>query len=341
MVDIPSNIRELIRKCTLNYGKAKLVLKQTKYFIEAASQEMQDKLFQIEAVRHSANSVAQEDSEEKMEVDEKADKDPNKIEEAGFEDTLVSMLQETIQEEEEKKEEAKTYQFQIHPEGIEDIKKDCKDNNFPLMEEYDFRLDDVNPSLDVELKPDTSVRNYQVESLSKMFESDRAKSGIIVLPCGAGKTLVGVMAATTIKKRTMILCTSGVAVDQWEAQFRKWTNLKSPVIKFKSGMKESMFSRDQAGIVVTTYHMISYSGRRAEESAKMINLIESVDWGLMILDEVDQRVLREGKFFCIDCDTYNYFTGPSRSSGRVPKNAHSSQESLQIGIDCHSCERRW
>lgn len=41
------------------------------------------------------------------------------------------------------------------------------------------------------------------------FDSRRARSGIIVLPCGAGKTLVGITAACTIKKSVLILCTSG------------------------------------------------------------------------------------------------------------------------------------
>ena len=45
-----------------------------------------------------------------------------------------------------------------------------------------------------------------------MFSNGRARSGVIVLPCGAGKTLVGITAACTIKKRVMVLCTSGVAV---------------------------------------------------------------------------------------------------------------------------------
>ena len=51
-----------------------------------------------------------------------------------------------------------------------------------------------------------------------MFGNGRARSGIIVLPCGAGKTLVGVTAACTVKKRVMVLCTSGVAVEQWRSQ---------------------------------------------------------------------------------------------------------------------------
>ena len=42
-----------------------------------------------------------------------------------------------------------------------------------------------------------------------MFGNGRARSGVIVLPCGAGKTLVGVTAACTVRKKCLVLCTSG------------------------------------------------------------------------------------------------------------------------------------
>jgi DNA excision repair protein ERCC-3 len=93
-----------------------------------------------------------------------------------------------------------------------------------MLEEYDFRNDNVNANLDIDLKPSTVIRPYQETSLSKMFGNGfvqllfqlcyslirhrRARSGIIVLPCGAGKTLVGITAACTIKKSCLVLCTS-------------------------------------------------------------------------------------------------------------------------------------
>lgn len=93
-----------------------------------------------------------------------------------------------------------------------------------MLEEYDFRNDTVNANLDIDLKPATVIRPYQETSLSKMFGNgyshsfmfilrtnawgSRARSGIIVLPCGAGKTLVGITAACTIKKSCLVLCTS-------------------------------------------------------------------------------------------------------------------------------------
>mgnify|MGYP000520685222 CR=1 FL=1 len=73
-------------------------------------------------------------------------------------------------------------------------------------------------SYSIDLKPSTVLRPYQEKSLRKMFGNGRARSGVIVLPCGAGKTLVGVTAACTVRKRCLCLATSGVAVEQWRSQ---------------------------------------------------------------------------------------------------------------------------
>ena len=59
----------------------------------------------------------------------------------------------------------------------------------------------------------------------KMFTNGRSRSGIIVLPCGAGKTLVGVTATTTIKRKTLVLCLNTVSVEQWVHQFRMWSTI--------------------------------------------------------------------------------------------------------------------
>lgn len=53
-----------------------------------------------------------------------------------------------------------------------------------------------------------------------------AVAGIIVLPCGAGKSLVGVAASSRIKKSVLCLVTNSVSVDQWKHQFKLWTGLQ-------------------------------------------------------------------------------------------------------------------
>ena len=131
--------------------------------------------------------------------------------------------------------------FQIKKESVSDVRKQCSMLNFPLSEEYDFRKDQNTPSLEIDLKAATKLRDYQEEGLSKMFSSGRGRSGIIVLPCGAGKTLVGVTAACTIKKSCLVLCTSNVSVDQWVREFRYWSTVSDDCVgKFTADKKEKV-----------------------------------------------------------------------------------------------------
>lgn len=111
---------------------------------------------------------------------------------------------------------------------VEHVKQRCLPGglNYPMLEEYDFRGDVANPTLSMELRPHVSHRPYQEKSLAKMFGNGRARSGIIVLPCGAGKSLVGVSAAARMKKSCLVLCTNAVSVDQWKYQFQMWTSLR-------------------------------------------------------------------------------------------------------------------
>lgn len=123
-----------------------------------------------------------------------------------------------------------------------------------------------------------------------MFSNGRARSGVIVLPCGAGKTLAGIIAACTVKKSTMVLCTSDVSVQQWRSQFFMWSNIGGKVCRFTSKTKDLMFNakgpEGEAGIVISTYNMIAYQGNRSGETRNIMEAIKNTDWGLLILDEV-------------------------------------------------------
>lgn len=113
----------------------------------------------------------------------------------------------------------------------------------------------------------------------------RARSGIIVLPCGAGKSLVGVSAASRIKKSCLCLATNAVSVDQWAFQFKLWSTIRDDQIcRFTSDNKEKF--RGNAGVVVTTYNMVAFGGKRSEESEKIIEEIRNTEWGLLLMDEV-------------------------------------------------------
>lgn len=118
-----------------------------------------------------------------------------------------------------------------------------------------------------------------------MFSNGRARSGIIVLPCGAGKTLTGILAASHISKSTLVLCNTNVSVEQWRKQFCQWATLEKLPVRFTSKeTKDIMFDGlKEAGIVISTYSKISVSGKYVDEK---FDRIREIDWGLVILDEV-------------------------------------------------------
>ena len=138
-----------------------------------------------------------------------------------------------------------TQAFEIQTQLVEEIKKKCTELDYPLMEEYDFRQDDLNPNLEIDLSPKATIRDYQEKCLSKMFgggsSGGRARSGIIVLPTGAGKTLVGITAACTVKKSTLVLCTNALSVEQWSNEFKKWSTIhEDQIAKFTADSKQKV-----------------------------------------------------------------------------------------------------
>ena len=81
----------------------------------------------------------------------------------------------------------KVLSFELAPTRVEEVRKVCNEMSYPMLEEFDFAKDNSTPDLPIHLKPSAQIRDYQEKSLSKMFGNGRARSGIIVLPCGAGK----------------------------------------------------------------------------------------------------------------------------------------------------------
>jgi superfamily II DNA or RNA helicase len=85
---------------------------------------------------------------------------------------------------------------------------------------------------------------HELKILDRMLLSKytgRARSGIIVLPCGAGKTLVGITAMSTVKKSTLIFCTTGVSVQQWAEQIHRWTHLEHDhIVQFTATRKDKV-----------------------------------------------------------------------------------------------------
>ncbi|CAF3302430.1 unnamed protein product [Rotaria sp. Silwood2] len=66
---------------------------------------------------------------------------------------------------------------------------------YPSLDEYNFHPDTILKNLNIELRPNAILRSYQEKSLKNIFGNGHARSRLIVLPCGARKSLVGVTAA--------------------------------------------------------------------------------------------------------------------------------------------------
>jgi DNA excision repair protein ERCC-3 len=293
---LSDEIHDFVHECTENYGKVKLVLQRNKFYLESNDPKVLQELLQDDVIRAarvagSANASFRVSHALKEKGAQKLVDITEQDAEEGGVDVPAEGMDAQYQEDflPEYDPDRQMHSFEIEARQVEHVKQRCLPGNlgYPTLEEYDFRNDTRNPDLHIELKPMTRIRPYQEKSLSKMFGNGRARSGIIVLPCGAGKSLTGIAAAARIRKSTLCLCTSSVSVDQWSAQFKLWTNLSDEnIVRFTSQNKEEFPPPNEACVCVTTYNMVSAGGKRSEGSERILEAIRSREWGCMLLDEV-------------------------------------------------------
>ena len=117
-----------------------------------------------------------------------------------------------------------------------------------------------------------------------MEEDGLARSGVIVLPCGAGKSFAGVTACCTVRKRCLVICNSLVSVEQWRMQFKLWSTADDSMICcFTSDAKDKPIG---SSILITTYSMITHTQKRSYEANQVMDWLKEQEWGLVLLDEV-------------------------------------------------------
>lgn len=295
--DLPQSIKQFIKSCTKSYGKVKLVLKNNKYFVESVDAEILQMLLKDEIIGPLRVQGSDEITTMRAPVTsglvipgtktaagvQQANLPQNVKRDASIsnaDDDLDAALNDDDDDEKED-----VHAFEIPDSAVETVQKRCLDLSYPILEEYDFRFDNANPDLGIDLRPNTQIRPYQEKSLSKMFGNGRAKSGIIVLPCGAGKTLVGITAACTIRKGVVVLCTSSVSAVQWRQEFLKWSNISPDALTTFTADSKGRFS-GSTGVIVTTYSMVTNNRERSPESQQMMDFLRGREWGLMLLDEV-------------------------------------------------------
>ena len=120
-----------------------------------------------------------------------------------------------------------------------------------------------------------SLRPYQVEAVQGFWAGG---SGVVVLPCGAGKTLVGAAAMAEAQATTLILVTNTVAGRQWKRELIARTSLTEEEIGEYSGERKEI-----RPVTIATYQVMT---TRRKGEYRHLELFDTRDWGLIVYDEV-------------------------------------------------------
>ena len=125
------------------------------------------------------------------------------------------------------------------------------------------------------VQKDWQIRPYQELAAEGFWHGG---SGVVVLPCGAGKTIVGAAAMALAKSTTLILVTNTVAARQWRDELLKRTTLNADEIGEYSGAKKEI-----RPVTIATYQVMT---KKKNGVYAHLDLFDSHDWGLIIYDEV-------------------------------------------------------
>ncbi len=119
------------------------------------------------------------------------------------------------------------------------------------------------------------LRNYQEMAAESFWHGG---SGVVVLPCGAGKTIVGAASMALAKATTLILVTNTVSARQWKTELLKRTTLTEDEIGEYSGSKKEV-----RPVTIATYQVLT---TKKQGNYAHLELFDAKDWGLIIYDEV-------------------------------------------------------
>jgi DNA or RNA helicases of superfamily II len=181
-----------------------------------------------------------------------------------------------------------------------------------LLTELGFPVQDLagyirGEPLDIELRENFAdsgekfiLRDYQKDAAQVFYASgsEMGGSGVIVLPCGSGKTIIGMAAMALVKAHTLILTPSVTAARQWIREILQKTNLKKEQVKEYSGDLKEI-----GPVTIATYQILTQRKRKSKKQEETDNeilenkklevdeftnfsLFEAQKWGLMIYDEV-------------------------------------------------------
>lgn len=176
-------------------------------------------------------------------------------------------------------------EFRVFPESRGRIKQALTRLGYPVEDLAGYRAGDA---FAVSLRDFTlhntpfALRQYQQQAVDAFWAqgSARGGSGIIVLPCGAGKTVIGIGVMSRLQCETLILATNVVAVHQWIDEIADKCHVARESIGEYTGEVKQI-----RPITVTTYQILTHRRKKSEDFPHF-NIFSSKNWGLIIYDEV-------------------------------------------------------
>jgi DNA excision repair protein ERCC-3 len=161
----------------------------------------------------------------------------------------------------------------VHPSQRGAIKQSLLRLGWPAEDFAGYVDGQAHP---IELKQNGwKIREYQEHAAEGFWHGG---SGVVVLPCGAGKTIVGAAAMAHAQATTLILVTNTVAARQWRDELLKRTTLTEDEIGEYSGSKKEI-----RPVTIATYQVMT---KKKNGVYSHLDLFDSHDWGLIIYDEV-------------------------------------------------------
>ncbi len=175
--------------------------------------------------------------------------------------------------------------FRVPRENRGVVKQALLRMHFPVTDRAGFV--DGAP-LDVRLRKRTTsghsfrVREYQQESVDTFYRGGGADGGhgVVVLPCGAGKTIVAMATMAEARCHTLILCTGIAAVRQWIRELVDKTHLTADQVGEYTGERKEV-----RPVTITTYQILTHR-RQGSDDFVHLSLFDAGDWGLIVYDEV-------------------------------------------------------
>ncbi|MCQ9371609.1 DEAD/DEAH box helicase [Corynebacterium sp. 35RC1] len=163
----------------------------------------------------------------------------------------------------------------VHPSERGRLKQELLKVGWPAEDLAGYVDGEAHPIALSTDKEQWALRDYQEMAAESFWEGG---SGVVVLPCGAGKTMVGAAAMAKAQCTTLILVTNTVAGRQWRSELLRRTTLSEDEIGEYSGERKEI-----RPVTIATYQVVT---RKTGGEYRALELFDSRDWGLIIYDEV-------------------------------------------------------